>query len=104
MLIQVDLSKEGEAYQRQKFLERFYREIQDEHILEKWRYNKQTKDELGRANQGAYGILPNIGEKVRSYDARTWFRWRKEDPHFWDDKKNVEKFAKDNPEVNCTKG
>ena len=36
-------------------------------------------------------------ELMSVVDARTWFRWQQEDPHFWSDKKNIEKFTKDNP-------
>jgi len=30
-------------------------------------------------------------------DARTWMRWYLTDPDFWSDKKNIERFVKDNP-------
>jgi len=30
-------------------------------------------------------------------DARTWFRWQQVDPHFWADKKNIDRFTQDNP-------
>lgn len=30
--------------------------------------------------------------------ARTYFRWLQEDPHFWEDKGNVKRFMRDNPE------
>lgn len=31
-------------------------------------------------------------------DARTYFRWKQTDPHFFDDDKNLKNFLRDNPE------
>lgn len=101
--IKVTPTELSEAAKRKQYLAQLYREINDGIALEKWRYANSIKKELGRENQGAYAILPEIGEKVRSYDARNFFRQMSRDRYFWEDKSTREQFAKDNPEVVCTK-
>ena len=47
--------------------------------------------------------VEGIGQLTGRIPARMYFRWLKEDPHFWDDPKNKEKFFKDNPELRASK-
>lgn len=56
--------------------------------------------------------LAHLARKYRNYqpnkksehhlravmDARTYFRWKQTDPHFFDDDKNLKNFLRDNPE------
>lgn len=42
--------------------------------------------------------IDGLGQKIASTDARTWFRWAQEEEGFWEDRANVFKFVKDNPE------
>ena len=103
LVIKVDPSREREEYMRRQYLKQLHQEISDEIVFEKWKYQQQVKKQLGRDNQGAYAIIPEIGEKVRSYDARNFFRQMRRDRYFWEDKLTREQFARDNPEVVCTR-
>ena len=103
LLIRVDLSKQGEEYQKKKYMEQLWRELRLGIFQEKYGYEKYKKAEIGKSNQGAYAVIPEFGEKVASYDMRTYMRWCQEDPDFWKDASNRNKFKKDNPEVICTK-
>lgn len=38
-------------------------------------------------------------QKVATIPARTYIRWKAQDPHFWEDESNVKRFLKDNPEA-----
>lgn len=40
--------------------------------------------------------IEGLGQLIGVIDPRTYFRWMQEDPDFWKDKKNVDKFLKDN--------
>lgn len=31
--------------------------------------------------------------------AREFFRWKEQDPHFWDDNKNLKSYRRDNPDA-----
>lgn len=40
-----------------------------------------------------------LGRHRGRIDGRTYFRWLKEDPYFWMDRKNVDKFLRQNKEL-----
>lgn len=39
------------------------------------------------------------GRRCGVVDVKTFLHWQQEDPHFWEDKKNVHRFFKDNPQT-----
>ena len=39
-----------------------------------------------------------LGQRVGMVDARTFFRWHQENPRFWEEKKNRDRFLADNPQ------
>jgi len=57
----------------------------------------QAMREAERAH-GPRKHIDGLGQKIASTDARTWFRWAQEEDGFWDDRSNVFKFVRDNPE------
>lgn len=64
---------------------------------EKADYARRSR-EIAKQNQHRKGEKSKHFKPVGAIDARTFFRWQQEDKHFWDDKKNRDKFYKDNPE------
>lgn len=65
--------------------------------LEKVQYmarQLQARQEAGEVHK----MVDGLGQCTHVWDARTYFRWLKEDPHFWEDQSNVRKFEQDNPE------
>lgn len=64
---------------------------------EKATYMKRQR-EIAKENQHRKGDQSKHFKPVGSIDARTFFRWQDQDKNFWDDKKNRDKFYKDNPE------
>lgn len=55
--------------------------------------NRKRSEYMKEARQ-----VDGLGQLIGVIDARIYFRWMQEDPDFWNDKKNVDKFMKDNPE------
>jgi hypothetical protein len=49
-----------------------------------------------------HGFKQNSKSDMRllaSVPAREYFRWKEEDPHFWDDNSNLKSLRRDNPEM-----
>lgn len=82
-------------------------------LLDEMRWGNYVKDYVDK-EKGLYQkrIRPAL-EKYKNFqqnnksefqldmtiDARVYMRWLKVDPYFWQDKANVKRFKKDNPEV-----
>lgn len=66
--------------------------IDEEKALSRLRQVEIAKKEHEKGARAIEGI----GQLIGVIDPRTYFRWQQEDPDFWRDKKNVDKFLKDN--------
>jgi hypothetical protein len=47
--------------------------------------------------------VEGLGQRTSVIPTRVYFRWQQVDPHFWDDKNNVAKFLRDNPECRAAR-
>lgn len=75
-------------------------ELQDQISLEKMNYlvrQQMIREEM--LEQGPRKTTDGLGQFMGTVDARTWFRWDREEPGCWSDPKWVDKFFKDNPEA-----
>lgn len=91
-----------EAHNR-SWLEGFEREC-------RFAWEKEKADYMARQQRAQQEIretpiknIDGLGQLIGVFDARTYFRWQEEDPWFWDDRQNVERFLQDNPECRAPK-
>jgi hypothetical protein len=83
-----------------EFAKGLYDELQREIPREKVRHYLDAEKRI-REEALTIKVKPfvdGLGMRKLSTPIRTWLRWKEEDPHFWEDKKNVDNFYKDNPE------
>lgn len=73
------------------------RRNRDDVAREKASYKARSRA-IAKENESRKGEKSKNFKPVASYDARTFFRFQQQDPNFWDDKSNRDKFLKDNPE------
>ncbi len=82
----------------QKVWDKFYQWAQDEQMADKVRANSY----LERVKKQYKGVgerhIDGLGECYATMDSRMFHRQTQNDPHFWSDPKNVQKFFKDNPQ------
>lgn len=72
-------------------------------LAEYFRREKHTGTDRVRAVRQVYGDrklkLKSEMELQAIVPAREFFRWRKEDKHFWEDKANLKSLKRDNPDM-----
>ena len=68
--------------------------IDEEKAMSRLRQLKIAKREHALGARAVEGI----GQLIGVVDSRNYFRWMQEDPDFWRDSKNIDKFLKDNEE------
>ena len=95
MVITLDQEFPGADAQWLKGLEREFRWGVE---LEKAQYMARQKAARGEFESTPLKNVEGLGQLTHVFDARTYFRWLEEDPHFWEDDGNVKSFARDNPE------
>lgn len=87
-----------------KIRDSLYRELREGTLIKKYlAMEKQTTVKRIRATGRAMeGFKQNNKSEFRLLScvpAREFFRWKKVDPHFWDDDKNLKSLKRDNPEM-----
>lgn len=82
----------------QSWLDGFERELRLGFELEKATQKARAIAAQQHENGVARKHIDGLGEKIATIDARTYFRWLQEDEDFWNDRSNVIRFVKDNPE------
>lgn len=91
-----------------RFEEWYWRELREGGYL--WNYLRQEKlksrDRLRAVatqhNRGREGFKQNNKSDFRllaAVPAREFFRWKREDPNFWEDDANLRSFRRDNPDA-----
>jgi hypothetical protein len=66
--------------------------IDEEKAMTRLRQIKTAKIEREKGARSVEGL----GQLIGVVDSRNYFRWLQEDPDFWRDGKNIDKFLKDN--------
>jgi hypothetical protein len=66
--------------------------VDEEKAMTRLRQLKIAKREHAKGARAVEGL----GQLIGVVDARNYFRWMREDPDFWRDSKNIDKFLSDN--------
>lgn len=80
------------------------RELRSGGLLHEYlrREKARTVDRQRAVSRSMVGRRPNARsdfELVARVPAREFFRWKREDPHFWDDDANLRSLKRDNPDL-----
>jgi hypothetical protein len=81
------------------WMDGFEKEIRRGWELEKANYMARQQLARKEFDGSPLRTIDGLGQMTMVLDARTWFRWQQEDEHFWEDKGNVKRFLRDNPEA-----
>jgi len=75
-------------------------ELQDQMSVEKMTYAvRQAMIQEELLERGPMRTIDGLGQHLGEIDARTFFRWDREEPGCWNDRNWVRKYVKDNPEA-----
>ena len=89
----------GSSKQRsdEEYIARLQKQNEQDMRNEKETY-KDRQRAVAKAHEHLKGAKSKHFKPVGAIDARTFLRWEQQDPGFWSDKGNRDKFYKDNPE------
>ena len=84
--------------------EYFWREMREGGLLHNYiqRERARSKDRIRAVAERFWKRVQNTKSEHRllaAVPAREFFRWQQEDPHFWEDDKNLKSLKRDNPDM-----
>lgn len=81
----------------EEYIARLRKRNEEDMRKEKATYTERQRA-VAKAHEDMKGKKSKYFKPVGAIDARTFLRWEQQDPGFWNDTKNRDKFYKDNPE------
>lgn len=85
------------------FWDRFERNVRLGIAKEKVDIRRQMRENAAIEAATPRKTVDGLGQREAVIPARLYFRWMEEDRYFWADKKNVQRFLQDNPELRAAR-